>query len=149
MNLEFFEADFSGVERQLRERHVPQASDDLRSRVLGGVVSELEANRNVRRGGGAWPYAAMAACLLLGLGLAQAAATTSLIPERAGQREEAVVSTASLRRLCPELSEDDARELAPFVSLPRAAVALPLPQAGSSPIRGDVEIQNVVRGESK
>jgi hypothetical protein len=149
MNIEFSDADFAEVERRLRERHAPQAFDELRSRVLGAAVAELEAERNARRGGGAWPYAAMAACLLLGLGLAQAAAITSLIPERAGQREEAVVSAVTLRRLCPELSLDDARELAPFVSLPRTAVALPLPQADSSPMRGDVEIRNVVRGDSK
>jgi hypothetical protein len=149
MNVGFSDADFSEVERQLRERHVPQASDELRSRILGAVVAELGAERNVRRGGSAWPYAAMAACLLLGLGLAHAAAITSLIPESAGQREKAFVSAATLRRLSPELSEDDARQLSLFVSLPRTAVALPLPQSDPSPARGDFDIRSFVRGESK
>ena len=148
MKLDFSDADFSGFERQLRERHVMQAAE-LRSRILGAVSVELDAKHNAQSGSGAWPYAAMAACLLLGLGLAQAAAITSLIPEGTGQREEAAVSIATLRRLCPELSEDDARQVAPFVSLPRMAVALPSPQPDLSPIQGDVNTQRPVRGEPK
>jgi len=148
MNVGFSEADFSEVERRLRERHLPLAPDELRARVLGAAVAELEAERKVRRGS-AWPYAAMAACLLLGLGLAQAAAITSLIPHSAGQPEKAFVSAAALRRLSPDLSEDDARQLSLFVSLPRTAVALPLPQSDPSPARGDFDIRSFVRGESK
>ena len=149
MNVDSSDAGLSELERQLCARHGRERAAELRSRVLGAVLAELKAERVVRRGGAAWPYAAMAACLLLGLGLTQAASITSLMPASAGRQEKAVVSVATLRRLCPELSEADARSLSLFVSLPRNAVAMPLPQSEPLPVVADVDAGNVLRGESK
>ena len=128
MKSEYPEADFDKLERRLRERHAYGSSDSLRARVLGAVAAELDApSASWREGGMAW-YVAIAACLLLGLGLAQAASITPLISQRVAEPRDASVSAAVLRRLSPDLSEADAQEFSRLVSMPRAALALPVAQ---------------------
>lgn len=113
----FDEGDWSDVERALRGRTAPEPSALLGDRVREGVREALaeRGQAPARRWSPAADWAAVAAVLIVGLALAQMAASVTPFFDRpvTGPPVETVRAAADLmRQVSPGLTRDEADRLA-------------------------------------
>ncbi|HTU21690.1 MAG TPA: hypothetical protein VMG10_26875 [Gemmataceae bacterium] len=111
--------ELAEVERRLAARGHPQPPADFRRRVLSALRDERTEKRS------AWRWAVVAAAMLLVLNLAM-----SLEYHRAGPRiesragEDLAAAARAMRQRHPDLSEQEAYQLALLVQTPPALPAL-------------------------
>jgi hypothetical protein len=122
-------SELAAIERRLAERGHPKPAVDFRRRVLSGLRDERSARRS------AWRWAVLAAAVLLVLNLAM-----SLENHHAGPRvqrragEDLATTARELRQRHPDLSEQEAYQLALLVQSPPA---LPASLDGIVPLEGE------------
>ena len=103
--------ELAAIERQLAARPLPQPSEALRGRVMAAVRSELRtAPVPARRPLTAWKCAlAAAAAVILLLNLSVMSTNSAVFALRApGDGPDTLATAAAVRRLVPQLSQDEA-----------------------------------------
>jgi hypothetical protein len=115
--------DLEQLERALSGRWRPQPSVGLGQRVLGEVRAQLRRERPRSR----WRFAvAVAAAVLVWLNLSFSAThATDYGLRRSGQGETLEATSARIRQLLPELSEQEARQQAALLRAGANLVCLP------------------------
>ncbi len=122
-------AELAGVERRLAERGHPKPAADFRRRVLSALEDERTARRSV------WRLAVLAAAVLLVLNLAMSLENHRAWPHTAKHTvEDLAITVREMRQLHPDLSEQEAYQLALLV---QPAPVLPVSLDRTVPLEGE------------
>jgi hypothetical protein len=104
--------DLADLERRLAAAARRQPDAALRQRVLASVQDELRREVGASTNDFGRFAAALAATVLLGANLSLSAALNMNWPRDGGERDDLAATAAQIRRLDPELSEQEARQQA-------------------------------------
>jgi hypothetical protein len=130
----FDQENWTDLEGALRQRHGPEPSAALETRVLGDVQRALgePAGPGARRWTGPARWAAVAAVLIVGLALSQMAASVTRFfdrPVRAAPSASVRAAADLMRQVSPGLTADEADRLALASASRGQRLAVPIANA--------------------